>query len=282
MNIKDITDQVFSYLDETVLPQVIELFSSNKFTAEKKQLELEEPNVHKNMAQKALLQKRQNAEIAQLSGSLLRTALSKILQEAAFWFKADARPENELQWVVSPFEYHLMAPATVSVALQQADELLMGIWCDLSNAKITTAELGGGSWQANQELTVRKEKLSKTSQSMQFTFRREDGSRRKYGSEAVYQLKKEYEFTSMANDLDEQMANHIIYVASGKLDFTVGNDFSYPDIAAAISIVEQAGGLVTDFSGGKEKLYAGEEFFASNKIIHEQFMDVVKGDRGIN
>ena len=46
------------------------------------------------------------------------------------------------------------------------------------------------------------------------------------------------------------------------------------DIAAAKVIVEEAGGKVTDFSGG-DSFYSGHEVLASNGHIHPQLLEII-------
>ena len=51
----------------------------------------------------------------------------------------------------------------------------------------------------------------------------------------------------------------------------------YPwDVAAGTLIVEEAGGVVTDFSGGRPLDIYGQETLASNRGIHEEMMGVLE------
>ena len=212
--------------------------------------------------------------MANLLRSLLDSFLSGLLPGASLWFKGDERPENELLWVVSPFEFALMAPATVSVVLQQADNLLMGILCTVTETgvSITTGEKDDGSWTGDRKLAVNTHTLSSTSANMQFILTRNKLAGNCSGR--LLRVRRQYDISTMTNNLSENISHHICAVANGSLDFCLGFDFSYHDIAAAICIVEQAGGIVTDFSGGREKLYSGKSFFCSNKTIHRQFMEI--------
>lgn len=66
-----------------------------------------------------------------------------------------------------------------------------------------------------------------------------------------------------------------VYVACGRLDAMFFKGLSWWDIAAGMLIIEQAGGTVTDFTGGKVALgYAS--FVASNGAIHQDMLGLLK------
>ena len=61
-------------------------------------------------------------------------------------------------------------------------------------------------------------------------------------------------------------------IASGRIDARICNNAKIFDIAAGISIIEEAGGKVTDFEGNKVKLDT-KNIVASNSIIHNQILN---------
>jgi myo-inositol-1(or 4)-monophosphatase len=69
----------------------------------------------------------------------------------------------------------------------------------------------------------------------------------------------------------------LAYVAAGKLDGFVEKDATYAwDVAAAVLLLEEAGGVATDFDGGPVNLGAGiTNIVASNAAIHADLLDVV-------
>ena len=69
----------------------------------------------------------------------------------------------------------------------------------------------------------------------------------------------------------------LAYVAAGKLDAFVEKDATYAwDIAAASLLLEEAGGIATDFDGGPVNLGVGlANVVASPKAIHPALLDVV-------
>jgi myo-inositol-1(or 4)-monophosphatase len=67
----------------------------------------------------------------------------------------------------------------------------------------------------------------------------------------------------------------LAYVASGRLEGFFEYNLHPWDVAAGTFIVQQAGGKVTDFRGGKDFLF-GNQLCASNSTIHEEMLQVVR------
>ena len=66
----------------------------------------------------------------------------------------------------------------------------------------------------------------------------------------------------------------LCYVAAGVTDGFFHSDLSPWDVAAGAFILERAGGVCTDFSGGDNFIY-GREMVASNGTIHEEIMQTI-------
>jgi myo-inositol-1(or 4)-monophosphatase len=69
----------------------------------------------------------------------------------------------------------------------------------------------------------------------------------------------------------------LAYVATGRLDAFVEKDATYAwDVAAAVLMIEQAGGRATDFDGAPVNLGRGvSNIVATNGAIHDDLLDVV-------
>ncbi len=68
----------------------------------------------------------------------------------------------------------------------------------------------------------------------------------------------------------------LAYVAAGRLDGYWEPRLHPWDILAGILIVREAGGRVTDYGGGSERLYVAEEVVASNGLIHDEMLRVLR------
>ena len=64
-------------------------------------------------------------------------------------------------------------------------------------------------------------------------------------------------------------------MAAGRFDGFWELKLNAWDVAAGKLLVEEAGGVVTDFSGGPLDIY-GKETLASNGRIHEEMVKVLK------
>ena len=69
-------------------------------------------------------------------------------------------------------------------------------------------------------------------------------------------------------------AMDLAYVACGRLEGFFEYNLHPWDVAAGTIIVQQAGGKVTDFRGGDEFLF-GNQFCASNTLVHHEMIGVI-------
>lgn len=275
LNIKEITDELFHHVDENVVIHVLDMLTSAAFQKEKQEVINRKLKPHEEVQELATLQQEQNKKIAARCTELLIPCLQKIVPDAAVWLKGEKHTGDKLFWVVSPFEYLVLAPATISIALQEKDELLLGVLVIINiyydgNIYIITGEKNNGSWNDAEQYKVNDHSLSEKAMGMRII--PEGKKLLPIHTEKLLSFRRGWNIPTLVNNLTQNAADYIIDVASGHADFCLGLDFAYHDIAAAICIVEQAGGIVTDFEGGKEGLYSGNSFFCSNPKIHAAFI----------
>jgi myo-inositol-1(or 4)-monophosphatase len=67
----------------------------------------------------------------------------------------------------------------------------------------------------------------------------------------------------------------LAYVACGRLEGYFEYNLNAWDVAGGVVIIQQAGGIVTDFSGGNNFLYGGE-LCAGNQNMHPEMLELVK------
>ena len=73
---------------------------------------------------------------------------------------------------------------------------------------------------------------------------------------------------------DGSAAIDLAYVASGRFDGFWEDGLNAWDVAAGVLLVEEAGGLVTDFEGGKLDIYT-PKVLASNGLVHDAMRRVL-------
>lgn len=67
----------------------------------------------------------------------------------------------------------------------------------------------------------------------------------------------------------------LAYVACGRLEGFFEYNLHPWDVAAGTLIVQQAGGMVTDFKGGNTFLF-GDQLCASNTLVHKEMLEVIQ------
>jgi myo-inositol-1(or 4)-monophosphatase len=67
----------------------------------------------------------------------------------------------------------------------------------------------------------------------------------------------------------------LAYTACGRFDGFYEYGLNPWDVAAGAIIVEEAGGLVSDFSGQDNYIF-GEEIMASTPLIYNEFLKIIK------
>ncbi len=270
LKIKEITDQVFNHLDRVVITRVLELFESEAFDRQRNEIPGETLQLQ-NEAYKAVLREQRDA-IRDVSRSALEETLLNAVPGSRTWYKGDQRPDGDLIWVVSPFEYVLMAPMTISVALQQNEELVLSVLVKMGEegVQLITGEKDDGSWNEKVKYAANDSEMNAQARGMQMI----PAQAKPKGdlSKKLSAFRRKWECETLVNVLPENASSFICNVASGKDDFALGFGFSYHDIAAAICVAAQAGAVVTDFEGSRAGLYSGASFFCANRKIHQQFM----------
>lgn len=209
--------------------------------------------------------------------------MPQILPDAGFWFKGEEKPKGNLLWVISPYEVTAINQPTISVALLENEQVPLGYILDYENNHVYYGIKGEGALKHNDPFKIGDRKMSEVTESIHLQFVKSPGHNTDPMPDGYYDnfkmlasFAEHFNFRRSINSEYELINRTICYVAEGDWDFVAGLNACFPDLAASIAIIEQAGGVITDFSGSKEKLYSGHEFFAANKHIHQQFIDFVQ------
>ena len=70
-------------------------------------------------------------------------------------------------------------------------------------------------------------------------------------------------------------AIELAYVASGRVDLYLERNLKPWDFAAAIVIIEESGGLITDYAGNPIDISKPCDILAGNKVVHEKLRSTV-------
>jgi myo-inositol-1(or 4)-monophosphatase len=178
------------------------------------------------------------------------------------------------KWVIDPLDgttnfAHQYPFFCVSIGFEQAGEILCGAIYDPWRDEMFSGARGLGSFVNGQRLQVSDiDNLDSALIMTGFSY----GVRQKMKT-AMSQFEA-FLFESQAVRRGGSAALDLCYVALGRCDGFWEMDLHPWDTAAGLVILEEAGGRVTDFSGGPFSIY-GKQILASNAKIHDEMMAVL-------
>jgi myo-inositol-1(or 4)-monophosphatase len=182
---------------------------------------------------------------------------------------------SEYRWIVDPLDgttnyAHGYPVFCVSIALECNGEVILGVVYDPMRDELFAAERGVGATLNNRAIHV-----SKTEDLMQSIL--STGFPYDIKTSTLTNLNHWENFAMNAQALrrDGAAALDLCYVACGRFDGFWELNLSPWDTAAGALIVAEAGGRVTDFSGGTFSNYK-PEVVASNGLIHERMIEVLE------
>lgn len=204
-------------------------------------------------------------------------ALTTILPEAGFIAEEGTtdRIGEKYNWIVDPLDgtsnfIHGFGPFAVSIALAETNgKLILGVVYEIMNDELFYAHKQSGAFCNGKPIACSLtnnltdamlatgfpynefEKLDKHIATLSFFLRKSRGIRR---------------MGSAATDM--------CYVACGRFDAFWEYDLSPWDVAAGAIILQQAGGVAQDFSGGNNFLF-GKELMCASESIAAPFFEVV-------
>lgn len=216
-------------------------------------------------------------EIDQQSERKLVSALELILPEAGFIAEEGTshKKGERYNWIVDPLDgttnfIHGVIPFSISIALQDRDELVLGVVYDPIQKECFYAWKNGGAWLNGKSILVSKrETLSESLIATGFPYT--DFS---LIDEYMASLRELMECTHGVRRLGSA-AMDLAYVAAGRYDAFYEYHLKPWDVAAGSVLVKEAGGSVCDFRGEQNYLF-GENYLCSNQLIHQQFLQLVQ------
>jgi myo-inositol-1(or 4)-monophosphatase len=200
----------------------------------------------------------------------IQSILHKRFPAFNFWGEEGGQGagNSEYTWVVDPLDgttnfAHAYPFFCVSIALVKDKEPVVGVIYDVMNSECFTAEKGKGAFLNGRRIKVSTvSSLSKSFLSTGFA----------YGvKETLYNFEnfKNFVLNSQGVRRDGSAAMNLAYVAVGRFDGFWERGIQAWDMAAAVCLIREAGGKVTDISGKPYDLLA-QNALASNGKIHQQ------------
>lgn len=202
--------------------------------------------------------------------------LSQILPEAVFLTEEETieQASGTYQWIIDPLDgttnfLHQLPFFSISVALRQKNELIVGIVLEVNREECFYAWKGGGAWLNGQAIGVRPN--SNLSDALIATgFPYYDYQHTKAYLEILETLMK----TTRGIRRLGSAALDLAYVACGRFDAFYEYSLHPWDVAGGILLVQEAGGIISDFRGGNDYLF-GKEIIASSTNLHKEIKDII-------
>jgi len=208
---------------------------------------------------------------------IIVAGLEKILPESGFITeeKTSSKIAERYNWIIDPLDgttnfIHGVPVFSVSIALKEYDELVLGVVYEINQDECFYAWKGSPAYLNGEEIRVSQ--ASKISDSLIAT------------GFPYYNFEKQPQYIGLLTYLMKSChgirrlgsaATDLAYTAAGRFDAFYEYNLNAWDVAAGIVIVKQAGGHVVNFSGGDEVLNA-REILATNEKITDEMIEVIQ------
>ncbi len=204
--------------------------------------------------------------------------LKNILPEAGFIAEegTETKKGEIYNWIIDPLDgttnfIHGLKPYSISIALQEKEEIIIGVVYEVGLDECFTATKNGGAFLNGEAISVSKTKeLSESLIATGFPYY--DYSRLpnfmnslQYFIENTHGVRR---FGTAATDL--------AYVACGRFEAYYEYGLQSWDVAAGTLLVKEAGGKVCDFSGTDNYIF-GKEIIVGNSNVFDSFFTKIDG-----
>lgn len=185
---------------------------------------------------------------------------------------------SEYQWIIDPLDgttnfIHGFPQYSVSIALAYKGQLNQAVVYDITRNEMFTASKGGGAFLNERRIRVSKcLKLENALLGTGFPFRVFDHV------DTYMAIFKEFTRRTSGLRRPGSAALDLAYVACGRYDGFWEFGIMPWDVAAGCLLITEAGGLVSDLSGGENYLKTGNIVAGTPKIF-SQILQVIDGHR---
>lgn len=197
-------------------------------------------------------------------------ALEKIVPEAGFIAEENtsSKKGEHYNWIIDPLDgttnfIHGLPFYSISIALMCDNVIIAGVVHELNQNEIFYGWKNGGAFLNGKPIKVSKTNtLEKSLLVTGFPYV-DNGRMSQYMDLFQYFIENSHGVRRLGS-----AAVDLAYVACGRLETFYEYNLKPWDLAAGVIILQEAGGKVTDFSGGDNYIF-GKELIGSNTLIHE-------------
>jgi myo-inositol-1(or 4)-monophosphatase len=186
--------------------------------------------------------------------------------------------ESDIKWIIDPIDgtinyAHAIPICCVSIGVEKEGEIVMGAVFNPFGNELFFAEKGNGAFLNDNRIRVSAESLlAKSLLVTGFPYNTGNNPNKPVDVFAAI-VNKDLPVRRLGS-----AALDICWTACGRFDGFWEYNLNAWDVAAGYLILLEAGGKVTDFNGGKYSVY-NREILASNGLIHEQLLNIIKSVR---
>jgi len=205
--------------------------------------------------------------------------LKKIIPDAVYF--AEEKDNSTVDttkgfcFIIDPIDgttnfIHDMGASAISVGLMKDGEPYAGIIYDPYRDEMFCAEAGCGAFLNGRKIHVSDRPLEKTL----FSFGSSPYNKTTLGEKGFAIAKRMFLKTADIRR-SGSAAIDIACVACGRTDAFFETVLSPWDYAAGITLIREAGGIITDFNGNNLSLNTPSSFVCSNRVIYKQFISII-------
>jgi myo-inositol-1(or 4)-monophosphatase len=181
----------------------------------------------------------------------------------------------EYRWVIDPIDgttnfIHGLPLYCISIALLHHERVVLGVVYEISNDECFYSVIGGPAYLNGKEIQVSGRKRLADSLIVTGFPYRDEGRLEAWMALFMHLIKNTHGVRRLGS-----AAIDLAYVACGRFEAFYEYGLSPWDVAAGGFIVQQAGGQVSDFNGGKDWLF-GKELVSGNGLINDELQAVIQ------
>ncbi|MBI3755805.1 MAG: inositol monophosphatase [Deltaproteobacteria bacterium] len=191
---------------------------------------------------------------------------------------SEQKTDSEYRWIIDPLDgttnySHGFPVFCVSIALEKNGEIILGVVYNPMLNELFTAEKGKGAYLNNKKIKVSAiAELNKSLLATGFPYDVRTSEQNNIANFANFAVRAQAIRRAGSAALD------MCYVACGRFDGFWELKLKPWDTAAAMLIINEAGGMVADFKGNPFSFYSGETL-ASNGLIHVEMINILQNKK---
>jgi len=184
-----------------------------------------------------------------------------------------ATQRKEYTWIIDPLDgttnfLNNVPHYSISVALQHEGVTVLGIVQEVSSGELWTAIVDGGAFMNGHKISVTSKPMHDVLIATGFPYTNN------YDSDRLFSVIREWLMQTRGMRRMGSAALDLAYVACGRFGAYYESSLNAWDLAAGALIVQEAGGIVTDFQGKDQFLKNGHIISCAPHIYEQVFANV--------